>query len=63
MDNVFLQVVALREPAIFRALMQPYAALGVGPSLTAAFLLLPIVTIVAYCGVPTWRNRPLPRAI
>jgi hypothetical protein len=43
--------------------MQPYAALGVGTSLTAAFLLLPIVTIVAYCGVPTWPNRPLPRAI
>ena len=51
----------LREPAIFRALMQPFAAMWFGISLMAASLVLSIVTSVAYGGAPTWRNRPLPR--
>jgi hypothetical protein len=61
MDNVFLQVITLCEPAIFRALMHAFAALRFGTSLTATSLVLSLVTIVAYRGAPTWRNRSLPR--
>ena len=60
-DNVFLQLIALREPAIFRALMHGYAALWFSTSFMAASLVLSIAAIVAYRRAPTPRYRPLPR--
>ena len=60
-DNVFLQLIALREPVIFRALMHGYAAIWFSTSFMAASLVLSVATIVAYRRAPTSRNRPLPR--
>ena len=60
-DNVFLQLIALREPVLFRALLQGYAALWFSTSFLAASLLLSLATIVAYRGAPALRARPLPR--
>ena len=54
-DNVFLQLIALREPVIFRALMHGYAALWFSTSFMAASLVLSIAAIVAY------RHAPAPR--
>ena len=51
-DNVFLQLIALREPVLFRALVQGYAALWFSTSFLAASLLLSLATIVAYRGAP-----------
>jgi TraM recognition site of TraD and TraG len=60
-DNVFLQLIALREPTLFRALLQGYAALWFSTPFFVASFLLSIVTIVAYRQAPTERARPLPR--
>jgi hypothetical protein len=60
-DNVFLQLIALREPVIFRALMHGYAALWFSTSFMAASLVLSIAAIVAYRRAPTPRTRALPR--
>src|SRR5262245_40672682 len=60
-DNVFLQIIALREPTIFRALLHGYAALWFSTSFMAASLLLSVATIVAYRRTPTPHSRPLPR--
>src|SRR5919108_4577946 len=60
-DNVFLQLIALREPIIFRALMHGYAALWFSTSFMAASLVLSIAAIVAYRRAPTPRTRSLPR--
>src|SRR6185295_19431354 len=60
-DNVFLQLIALREPVIFRALMHAYAALWFTTSFMIASFVLSIAAIVAYRRTPTPRSRPLPR--
>src|SRR5215218_1806924 len=60
-DNVFLQLIALREPVIFRALMHGYAALWFSTSFMAASLVLSIAAIVAYRRPPAPRTRVLPR--
>src|SRR5919109_1504061 len=60
-DNVFLQLIALREPVIFRALMHGYAALWFSTSFMAASLVLSIAAIVAYRRPPAPRTRALPR--
>ena len=39
-DNVFLQLIALREPTLFRALLHGYAALWFSTSFLAASLVL-----------------------
>jgi len=45
-QNVFLQLIALREPVIFRVLMHGYAALWFITSFMAASLVLSAGTIV-----------------
>jgi TraM recognition site of TraD and TraG len=60
-DNVFLQLIALREPMLFRALLHGYAALWFTTSFFAASLVLSVLTIVAYRRAPTPRARALPR--
>jgi len=60
-DNVFLQLIALREPTLFRALLHGYAALWFSTSFLAASLVLSMVTIVAYRHAPTPRTRALAR--
>jgi hypothetical protein len=60
-DNVFLQLIALREPTLFRVLLHGYAALWFSTSFLAASLVLSVLTIVAYRRVPTPRARSLPR--
>ena len=55
-ENVFLQLIALREPVLFRTLLYGYAALWFGTSFFAATFVLSIVTIVAY-------RRPRVRAL
>ncbi len=58
-DNVFLQLIALREPVIFRALMHGYAALWFSTSFMAASLVL---SIGRHRGVSTGADTPHPRA-
>jgi hypothetical protein len=60
-DNVFLQLIALREPVIFRALMHGYAALWFSTSFMAASLVLSVAAIVVYRRPPAARTRALPR--
>ena len=60
-DNVFLQLIALREPTLFRALLHGYAALWFSTAFLAASLVLSVLTIVAYRRAPTPRARTLPR--
>src|SRR5688572_447998 len=60
-DNVFLQLIALREPTLFRALVHGYAALWFSTAFLAASLVLSVLTIVAYRRAPTPRARTLPR--
>jgi hypothetical protein len=60
-DNVFLQLIALREPVVFRFLVHAYAALWFSSSFMAASFVLSIAAIVAYRRPPTPRSRPLPR--
>ena len=59
-DNVFLQLIALREPVIFRALMHGYAALWFSTSFMAASFVLSMAAIVAYRRPPTPRNPRAP---
>lgn len=47
-DSVFPQLIARREPVIFRALMQAYALLWFRTSFMAASLVLSIAAIVVY---------------
>ena len=60
-DNVFLQLIALREPTLFRALLHGYAALWFSTAFLAVSLVLSVLTIVAYRRAPTPRARTLPR--
>jgi TraM recognition site of TraD and TraG len=59
-DNVFLQLIALREPVVFRALMHGYAALWFSTSFLAASFVLSMAAIVVYRRAPTPRTRALP---
>jgi TraM recognition site of TraD and TraG len=60
-NNVFLQLIALREPIIFRALLHGYAALWFTTSFLAASVVLSVITIVVYRRAPATRTRPLPK--
>ncbi|MGH9163830.1 MAG: type IV secretory system conjugative DNA transfer family protein [Vicinamibacteraceae bacterium] len=60
-DNVFLQLIALREPVLFRALVHGYAALWFSTSFLAASLVLSVATVLTYRRPPMPRARPLPR--
>jgi hypothetical protein len=60
-DNVFLQLIELRKPALFRALLTGYAALWFSTAFFAASFVLSLVTIVAYRRGPRQHARALPR--
>lgn len=58
--NVYLQLVELRSPFVFRALLYGYATLWFATPFFAASLLTSLVAIVAYRYPPPTRSRPLP---
>src|SRR5262249_41647258 len=60
-DNLFLQLIALREPVIFRVLIHGYAVLWFTTSFMAASFVLSIAAIVTYRCAPIPRTRSLPQ--
>jgi hypothetical protein len=59
-DNVFLQIVALRDPIVFRGALYGYAALWFSTAFLAANVLLSALTIFVYRRAPSLRMRALP---
>ena len=55
-DNVFLQIVALRDPIVFRGALYGYAALWFSTAFLAANVLLSALTIVVYRRAPSLRT-------
>src|SRR5207249_9657752 len=60
-DNVFLEIIALRDAPVFHALGYAYATFWFTAPFLAASLLLSILAIVAYHHLPPPRTRALPR--
>jgi hypothetical protein len=60
-DNVFLEIIALRNPPVFHALVYTYATGWFTTPFLAASLLLSVGAIVAFRHVPPSRLSPLPR--
>ena len=60
-DNVFLEIIALRDAPVFHALGYTYATFWFTAPFLAASLLLSMLTIVAYHHLPPPRARALPR--
>ena len=60
-QNVFLQIVALRNPHVFQFLGYTYATFWFTTPFLAASVLLSMFTIVAYHRLPGPRAHPLPR--
>ncbi|MEQ1871496.1 MAG: type IV secretion system DNA-binding domain-containing protein [Vicinamibacterales bacterium] len=59
-DNPFLELVALRNPTVFRALSYSYAALWFSSPFFVATLVLSVATISVYRREPAQRMRALP---
>jgi hypothetical protein len=60
-DNVFLEIIALRNPPVFHALAYAYATCWFTTPFLAASLLLSVLAIVAYRHLPPVHAHPLPR--
>src|ERR1700730_17249254 len=60
MDNVFLEIMALRNPAVLQLLGYTYATFWFTTPFLATSLLLSILAIVAYHRLPSTRAHPLP---
>ena len=59
-DDVFLALIELRNPSVFRLLAYGYAALWFSTSFVLASLVTSAVAIVVYRGAPSARLRRLP---
>lgn len=59
-ENLFLALIAAKDPAIFHVLTYGYATLWFSTPFFAASVILSVVAIVAYRRAPTVRTRPLP---
>jgi hypothetical protein len=59
-NNVFLEIVALRDPWIFRLFGYAYATCWFTTPLLTASLVLSVVAIIAYHHLPAARVHPLP---
>ncbi len=60
MDNVFLEIMALRNPAVLQLLGYTYATFWFTTPFLATSLLLSVLAIVAYHRLPSTRAHPLP---
>jgi hypothetical protein len=60
-DNVFLEIIALRNPPVFHALAYIYATGWFTTPFLAASLLMSVLAIVAYRHLPPFHAHPLPR--
>jgi hypothetical protein len=61
MDNVFLEVIALRKPPVFQVLAYTYATVRFTTPFLAVSLVTSVLAIVADHHLPLPRTRPLPR--
>src|SRR6266849_6895429 len=61
MDNVFLEIMALRNPAVLQLLGYTYATFWFTTPFLATSLLLSVLAIVAYHRLPSTRAHPLPQ--
>src|SRR5216683_462845 len=61
MDNVFLEIMALRNPAVLQLLGYTYATFWFTTPFLATSLLLSVLAIVAYHRLPSARAHPLPQ--
>jgi hypothetical protein len=59
-ENVFLALIAAKDPAIFHVLTYGYATMWFSTPFFAASVVLSMVAIVAYRHAPSVRMRPLP---
>src|SRR6202158_5749829 len=59
-DNVFLEIMALRNPAVLQLLGYTYATFWFTTPFLATSLLLSVLAIVAYHRLPSTRAHPLP---
>jgi hypothetical protein len=61
MDNVFLELIALRNPPVFHVLAYTYATVWFTTPFLAMSLVTSMLAIVAYHHLPLPRAHPLPR--
>src|SRR5216683_1765667 len=61
MDNVFLELIALRNPPVFHVLAYTYATAWFTTPFLAMSLVTSMLAIVAYHHLPLPRAHPLPR--
>jgi hypothetical protein len=61
MDNVFLEIMALRNPAVLQLLGYTYAPFWFTTLFLATSFLLSVLAIVAYRRPPSTRAHPLPQ--
>jgi hypothetical protein len=59
-DNVYLQIIELRTPHVFRLLTHGYATLWFTTPFIGAMVVMSLFAIVAYRFEPRSRSRPLP---
>ena len=59
-DNLFLALIAARNPPVFHVLTYGYATLWFSTPFLAASMVLSVLAIVAYRYAPSVRTRPLP---
>src|SRR5918911_373899 len=60
-DNVFVEIIALRDPWVFHLFGYAYATCWFTTPFLAASLLLSLFAILAYRRLPAARTHPLPR--
>ena len=60
MDNVFLEIIALRNPPVFHALVYTYATGWFTTPFLAASLLMSVLAIVAYRHLPPFARASAP---
>src|SRR3954471_2147051 len=59
-ENLFLALIAVRNPPVFHVLTYGYATLWFSTPFFAASMALSVLAIVAYRHAPTVRSRALP---
>jgi ABC-type amino acid transport system permease subunit len=59
-DNLFLGLIAARNPPVFHVLTYGYATLWFSTPFLVASMVLSVLAIVAYRYAPSVRTRPLP---
>ena len=59
-ENLFLALIAAKDPGIFHFLTYGYATMWFSTPFFAASIVLSMVAIVAYRHAPSVRTRPLP---